>query len=444
MKKGLSGRRLVLSVVALVVVIAAIVGTIMWVERNEEKKQAELLAQEAAQMSRSLWTDENTICLDEETFGFDHRIETFLFVGTDLSGGQQIGSSDLRRQPMADFILLMVLDHTKNSIGYLQIDRNTVTEVTGLDEHGEVTGIRPLQICTAHWYGGTQEMAAENLVKAVRKYLGDLENIDGYYVISMRDIEKLNNAVGGVDITLDEDLTDADPAFTKGATVHLTDEQADHYLRARMELADDSNAARMGRQRNYMTGLFSSVRARCLEDAQFAITLWNTLRSAAFTNMNGNDFSRIAQKLMKGENQGIRTVKGEVTTGYRTGEGEAREEFLPDTESLKEELIELFSLVPVDEEEPDEDEDEDEPDEEETEPETEDLDEEDEEPDEDEEEEEEEAAGEEAAEPADIDILAEGEEPPGYDESADGEWIEDEPDEEDEETEEEQGDEGQR
>ena len=406
MKRG-SGKRMVISVAALVLVIGIIVGAIVLIERNESRKEAERLEQEAKQLSKSLWTDENTIYIGGDKLGFDHRLETFLFVGTDISGGQQIGTSDLKRQPMADFILLMVLDHTKNTIGYLQIDRNTITQVTALDEHGDVVGTRALQICTAHWFGGTQEMAVLNLDKAVRHYLGDLENIDGYYVISMQDIQKLNNAVGGVDITLDEDLTDADPAFTKGAAVHLTDEQAEHYLRARMNLEDATNAARMSRQRTYMTGLFARVKDRCIEDPQFAVTLWNTLRSAAFTNMNGNDFSRIAQKLMKGENLGIKTVAGETHSGYRIGDGEPHEEFEPDMDDLKAQLTTLFSLVPAEEEADDSEEDDAEEDEEDADPE----------------------------DPEDIDVLPEGEDTEEEDTGDDDgpmEWIDEEPDDEEE------------
>ena len=350
MKSASSSRRTLLSVLVIVLVIAVIFTVFFLLERSENNRESAQLKTEAEQMNRTLWTDENTLLIDGDTFGFDHRLETFLFVGTDASGGQQMADDKMKRQPMADFILLMVLDHTRNTIGYLQLDRNTIVRIPMLDEEGKFSTYRNMQLCTAHWFGGTQEMAAENLVKTVRNYLGELENIDGYYIISMDDIQKLNNAVGGVDITLEEDLTDADPAFTKGATVHLTDEQAERYIRARMNVSDGTNASRMNRQRSYMTGLFSSVRQKCEKDPQFALSLWDTLHSAAFTNMNGNDFSRIAQKLIKGEDLGIRTVEGEVKIGYLLGDGEPHEEFYPSMDSLKAQLIDLFSLVAVDDE----------------------------------------------------------------------------------------------
>ena len=350
MKSASSSRRTLLSVLVILLVIAVIFTVFFLLERSENNRESAQLKTEAEQMNRTLWTDENTLLIDGDTFGFDHRLETFLFVGTDASGGQQMADDNMKRQPMADFILLMVLDHTRNTIGYLQLDRNTIVRIPMLDEEGKFSTYRNMQLCTAHWFGGTQEMAAENLVKTVRNYLGELENIDGYYIISMDDIQKLNNAVGGVDITLEEDLTDADPAFTKGATVHLTDEQAERYIRARMNVSDGTNASRMNRQRSYMTGLFSSVRQKCEKDPQFALSLWDTLHSAAFTNMNGNDFSRIAQKLIKGEDLGIHTVEGEVKIGYLLGDGEPHEEFYPSMDSLKAQLTDLFSLVAVDDE----------------------------------------------------------------------------------------------
>jgi recombinational DNA repair protein RecT len=71
------------------------------------------------------------------------------------------------------------------------------------------------------------------------------------------------------------------------------------------------------------------------------------LRGIATTNMNGNDFSRIAQKLMKGENLGFKTFEGESKIGYRSSDGLPHEEFHADPESKKTVLTDLFSLVPV-------------------------------------------------------------------------------------------------
>lgn len=350
MKKSVLNGRTIAAVVIVAALIAAIAGGAVMLERMQQKGQEAELAERGEKLKASMWTDENTVFVDDTLYGFDHRMETFLFVGTDNSGS---GDSDPEnyRGPMADFLLLMVLDHTKNTIGYIQIDRNTVTEVNEVDFKGNVIETRELQICTAHWYGRNPEMCAENTVDAVKAYLGDLENIDGYFVINMDDIGRLNHTVGGVEVTVEDDLDAGDPALTKGKTLVLDDAQAEYFLRARMNVGEGQNAERMVRQRQYMTSFFEKVKEKTMENPKFGIELWDMLKDVAVSNMNGNDFSRIAQKLLKGENKGIHTIKGETKLGYILEDGVEHEEFYPDAESLRDEMIDMFSLVPIVEDE---------------------------------------------------------------------------------------------
>ncbi len=327
-------------------VIAVIFAGAMIVERIQQGEREKELQAERELTRPSIWTAENTVTLDGETYGYDHRIESYLFIGTDLSGNPDPNDY---RGAMADFLLLMVLDHTDDTISYLQIDRNTITEVRELDQDGDEITSRKIQICTAHWYGRTPEAAAENTADAVSRYLGNLK-IDGYYVMSMRDIGKLNSTVGGVEVTVEDDLDLDDPALQKGQTVQLNDAQAERFLRARMNIGEGTNAERMARQRQYMSGFFRKVREKTTEDPEFGLALWEMLRDAAVTDMKGNDFSRIAQKMIKGTDKGIRVLRGETRKGYVLGDGIEHEEFYPDQEDKKAGMTELYSLVRISDE----------------------------------------------------------------------------------------------
>lgn len=358
MKKRAISSRMVVAAALIAALIVAIVCASVLLERGQQRDRERELQVQSEALKASMWTDENLVDIGDKLYGFDHRLETFLFVGTDNSGSGNSDPEDFRG-PMADFLLLMVLDHTKNTIGYLQIDRNTVTDVDELDARGEVIDTRELQICTAHWYGRNPEMCAENTVNAVKSYLGDLENIDGYFVINMDDIGRLNHTVGGVEVTIEDDMDAADATLAKGKTLVLDDEQAEHFLRARTNVEGSKNAERMKRQRQYMTSFFEKVKEKTMENPKFGIDLWDMLKDVSVSNMNGNDFSRIAQKLLKGENKGIHTIKGETVLGYILEDGVEHEEFYPDVDSLRDEMVELFSLVPVEDEEEDEEPDED-------------------------------------------------------------------------------------
>ena len=188
-------------------------------------------------------------------------------------------------------------------------------------------------------------MAAENTVYAVRRLLGGLGKIDGYFVMNFADIGRRNHAVGGVEVTVADDLEKSDPALKKGETLTLIDSQAASFLRARMGVGEGTNAERMARQRQYMASFFRKVKEKTMENPKFGLELWNTLRDSAVSNMNGNVFSRIAQKLLKGEDKGIRTIPGKTALGYALQDGVEHEEFYADEDAMADVMRDLFSLV---------------------------------------------------------------------------------------------------
>ena len=251
---------------------------------------------------------------------------------------------------MADFLLLMVIDHTDGKYGYLQIDRNTITEVSMLDDEGLIAGYPLEQICTAHWYGTDKTQSAENTVDVVCEFLGELDHIDGYYVLDMDEIGTLNSFMGGVTVTIDEDMTMVNPAFVNGTTITLSDSQAQAFVRARKALDNEENGARMRRQRIFMDAFFKQAISEVKSHPNFANRLWDALKNAATTDMSGSSFSRIAETFRADESSGILKFEGNTTLGTILGDGVEHEEFYPSTESMVEILTELFSLQPLEDE----------------------------------------------------------------------------------------------
>lgn len=50
------------------------------------------------------------------------------------------------------------------------------------------------------------------------------------------------------------------------------------------------------------------------------------LKDTAVSNMNGNAFSRIAQKLLRGTDKGIYTIQGNTILGEVLGDGQKHED----------------------------------------------------------------------------------------------------------------------
>ena len=244
---------------------------------------------------------------------------------------------------MADFLLLVVLNKTKNTYGFLPIDRNTMASVTMIDAEGVDWIDEEMQICVAHWYGKDPAQGCENTVDTVSDVLGALP-IDGYYSINMRDIQTLNHAAGGVTVTVQDDLSDRDPALKPGAKVHLTDEQAEIFVRARMGVGEGDNESRMRRQRAYMSAYLDRAFEIMAEDPAFINDLFGMLQDRAVTNIPGNRISAIANQMFEGTGCGILTIEGERKLGKALPDGLDHEEFYPSEESILEALTTLCGL----------------------------------------------------------------------------------------------------
>lgn len=199
--------------------------------------------------------------------GYDHDEEG---AATELHGFSNGGQ--------ADFLLLVVLDHRYDRIHLLQIDRDTMTAVRVMDSTGRTHDRSSLQICLAHAYGDTREKNNANTVLAVENLLDigagdDGIAIDWYVAMDISGISRLNDLLGGVTVTITEDLTQIDPAMTEGATVTLTGEQAERFCRGRLGVGDQTNVSRMRRQRAYISAAGAQLIARMKENSSFGTKL---------------------------------------------------------------------------------------------------------------------------------------------------------------------------
>ncbi len=282
--------------------------------------------------------------LNGTTYEYDHIIESWLFIGTDGSGNEQ-GTGEDYHGTMADFLVLAVFDKTDRTYALLQLDRNTVADVNMMQPDGSTYASADMPLCIAHWYGGNPEQSCENTVDAVSRFLGKLE-IDGYYCLGMEDIGTLNHAVGGVEVTVEDDFSESDPTLKIGETVLLNDEQAVSYVRGRMTVADGTNANRMKRQRQYMEGYLAKVKEKTKEHSSFINDLYHQLLDLAETTMTGRDLSRLAKRVDQGRNLGIFTFEGTYTEEVAKADGLPHERFHADPESVEEVMKELYHLKP--------------------------------------------------------------------------------------------------
>jgi anionic cell wall polymer biosynthesis LytR-Cps2A-Psr (LCP) family protein len=294
------------------------------------------------------WTagllDGTTLTLDDKNYVYTDDADIYLIIGTDDTGSKPDAEKGFNGN-MADFLVLLVQNRSQNTYGFIQLDRDTITDVPVLDENGEELGTIEEQLCIAHWYGQNEEQRNKNTVTTVSRLFGGLP-IKGCYSMNMNDVGMLNHVLGGVTVEIEEDMTSVDPQMKKGAKIKLSDEQAREYVRARMAVGDGMNAGRLSRQRQYMQGAYEIVLKRLKEDPEFINESYDALTDLIDSDLPRNEISRIAEQIRKADSKGILTIDGESKIGDTLGNGEEHAEFYISTESLIETLQSLVDLTP--------------------------------------------------------------------------------------------------
>lgn len=203
------------------------------------------------------------LTVNGETLSYrENHITNYLLIGTDREGVQ---GADHQSGGQADFLLVLSVDRVKRTVTPMMIDRDTMACVDTYGIFGNPSGSQVMQICLAQAFSGTDVSGGENTANAVSRLLSGVK-IDRCLVMGLDGIPVLNDAVGGVTVTLTSDLTALDPSLQKGETVLLSGELAEEFVRGRTTLADGTNAARMERQTMYLEQLIRRIQTLAKED----------------------------------------------------------------------------------------------------------------------------------------------------------------------------------
>jgi len=257
-------------------------------------------------------------------------VESYLILGIDHSVENSLEARSDSQQ--TDFIALLILNKDKESYQILQLNRDTMADIPRKDISGNDFGTVRAQLALAHTYGDTERERCRNTVKTVEKLLYGI-SVDHYLSVTMDAVPVVNDAVGGVTVTLTDDFTHIDPAFGTGATVTLYGDQALAYVRSRSSLEDKTNLNRMERQREYVSALCEKLRDLDEEDIMECFADINEYLASDCTV---DQMTRLAERLESYAFEGILVPEGEAVMG------EKYIEFNLDDASVQEMVVELF------------------------------------------------------------------------------------------------------
>lgn len=321
-------RKPVLLLLALILVIAAIAAIRVWETKESEALVASQYAEEETDETEGL------TYFDGAWYQQNEDLELLLVLGVD-DFEEDISEEVYRNDQQADFLMLLILDHAEESFSVLHLNRDTMTEISILSVTGQTAGSITAQLALAHTYGTGAEDSCRNTVDAVENLLYGVE-IDHYLSLTMDAVAILNDLVGGVTVTVLDDLTSVDEELVEGATVTLQGSQALTYVRTRMGLENSTNLARMKRQQQYLEALLTQARSAMAEDTEFSTTALLELSSYIVSDCTVNELSEFSELIADYEYRDVYEIDGEAIVG------EEYMEYYVDEEALQELVISLF------------------------------------------------------------------------------------------------------
>ena len=200
------------------------------ISKSKKMKKASSSSVETASSGKSI-TEPFTILL----MGIDQRTEQVKEQKSESGGSGQ-----------ADAIVLLTIDSEAQTMKLTAIPRDTITEISVRDASGNSAGKSKNHLALAYAYGDGGMESGELSVEAVSNLLYQLP-IHGFAAIRMDAVEKLNDSVGGVTVTVPEAMEMNGITYEAGQTLNLTGSQALSYVRARDMEAAGANLQRMER-----------------------------------------------------------------------------------------------------------------------------------------------------------------------------------------------------
>lgn len=335
---GKQGRKTWVTRLFIVSVILCITAAAVYVlgELAERKVNKELNDSQQADTSAEniVVEEENTILLNGKKYRKKEGIETVLLMGVDNDGTVENTGSYVNND-VADFLLVVALDHNTQSYRSLAINRDTITKVPVLGTDGRFLYWSDGQIALAHTYGSGTQDSCRNQAKAVSELLYQLE-IDHYASFAIPAIGIANDAVGGVTLTIEDDFGEDRPDMAVGKTVKLNAEQAELFVRGRASVADKTNINRMSRQKIYIKAWRALAVEKLNADGDFFFKLLGMVSDYMVSDMNINQLSDFANQVSGYEDKGVLDIAGEAQ------KGEKYMEFYYDESDLQQKVLELW------------------------------------------------------------------------------------------------------
>lgn len=259
-----------------------------------------------------------------ETYVQRDKLQTMLFMGVD---NMQYEEQALGAAGRTDTLILFVLNTADQTAKLITISRDTMVDVDVYDDTGRKLFTGEMQITMQYGYGDSPKRCALLTERRVSELLHGIR-IDGYLALTMDGIAPIVDGLGGIRLRLDDDYTDVNPAYVKGAVVDLDGASAQRLIRHRDTNTLGSNSERMARDAALIQQMFGQMRSGSISVGH----ILDLAEAYMNTDLSAETLRNFARYEVEDE---ILTLPGQSRAGDS-------DEFYVDDEGVQALLIDVF------------------------------------------------------------------------------------------------------
>lgn len=323
--------RIILVILALIIAAVGIIGGTYIGLR--EKGKNDLVVEQANPKY------EETIEYGGHTYIYDKNKVAFAFIGVDREKIDEnngvIGTSG-----QADTDMVAVVDTSTGKISLITIPRDTMVDIDLYSTDGKFLRTENMQLCLSYAYGDGAESSCKNTITALSRILANVP-IEKYFVLDLKGIAPLNDAVGGVTV---ESLYDfPEKNIKKGDTITIKGDFAETYVRKRDTDTINASLNRTARQSQYVKAYAEQLRKAVTGDFSTVSELYNTASKYSQTNIALKDVTYLASVILQ---HGVTEVNQYTVQGEMKASSEVSEdvfaEYYADSDSIMEIVLNCF------------------------------------------------------------------------------------------------------
>ena len=278
--------------------------------------------------------EDNTVVYNDKKYIYNKDVTSVLCIGIDKFKFQNNKHGE---NGQADALFLATLDTKTGRTCIIPVPRDSMVEIDYYSNSGEYIGIRKAQICLSYAYGDGKHTSCENTAKAVSRMFYGIP-VDSYVAIDMDAVSVLTQKVGGVEVTLPEDMTINGRFYKKSSKITLSGDMALEFV---MDRSNEITASlsRMGRQKQFIQQFAAKAIEKTKKDITAPVGLFKSIMPYMVTDLDIADVSFLTSSFI-GSKAGER-IEYKQILGKAEQPGEFVE-YIYDTKSVYDIIIDVF------------------------------------------------------------------------------------------------------